>query len=157
TRSKRDWSADVCSSDLQEYEEDYEELPEDAEATFLKVDGMPCATCESFIASLSKEQEGIYRSEASYSSELVKIYYNPDQLAEDELPDLISKMGYDAYPMNSFFGGDNFTQMMRLTLGTIFAVYGLLVYIMVLYPTYLTGQPLIPFSKTAIYFFMYHL
>lgn len=141
----------------QEYEEEYEELPEDAEETFLKVDGMHCATCESFIESLSKEQEGIYRSEASYSSELVKIYYNPDQLAEDELPDLISKMGYDAYPMNSFFGGDNFTQMMRLTLGTIFAVYGLLVYIMVLYPTYLTGQPLIPFSKTAIYFFMYHL
>src|SRR5699024_11799938 len=31
----------------QEYEEEYEELPEDAEETFLKVDGMHCATCRS--------------------------------------------------------------------------------------------------------------
>lgn len=141
----------------QEWEEESEELPENTKEAFLKVDGMHCATCESFIESLSRQQEGIYRSEASYASELVKVYYDPERLTEEQLPDLISKMGYTAYPMDSVFGKDNFGQMMGLTLGTIFALYGLIVYVMVLYPIYLTGEPLIPFRPATQYFFMYHL
>src|SRR5699024_4887742 len=57
----------------------------------------------------------------------------------------------------SFFGSDNFTTMMRLTVGTMIAIYGLIAYILVLYPIYLTGEQLIPFSSTTQYFFMANL
>jgi len=134
-----------------------EKPPESAKEAFLKVDGMHCSTCESFIESMSKRQEGIYKSEASYASEMVKIYYDPEQVSEDTLPALISKMGYNAYPMDSFFGEDNFTTLIRLLLGGIFSILGLIVYILVLYPIYLTGNPLVPFEPVVQYFFMANL
>lgn len=141
----------------QEWEEQTDEPPASCSETFLKVDGMYCSTCEAFVESMLKQQPGIYKSEASYASELVKIYYDSERITQDELPDYISKMGYTAYPMDSLFGSDNFTKMIRLSLGAIFAVYGLLVYILVLYPVYLTGHEVIPFSSTAKYFFISNL
>lgn len=134
-----------------------EEPPDSAKEAFLKVDGMHCATCESFIEAMAKRQEGIYKSEASYASELVKVYYDPERLTEQDLPALISKMGYTARPTDSFLGEDNFTRMISLVLGGFFSIYGLIVYILVLYPFYLTGQDIIPFSSTVKYFFIVNL
>lgn len=134
-----------------------EEPPESAAEAFLKVDGMHCATCESFIEAMSRRQNGIYKSEASYASEMVKVYYDPDRVTEETLPQLISKMGYKAYPMDSFFGDDNFVTMSRLLLGGIFSILGLIVYAMVLYPMYLTGEALFPFDPVVQYFFIANL
>jgi len=131
-----------------------EQPPEDSEETFLKVEGMHCATCESFIESMSRRQDGIYKSEASYASEMVKIYYDPDKVSKNDLPGLISKMGYQAHPMDSFFGEDDFVTLSRLVLGGLLSILGLIVYILVLYPIYLTGEPLVPFDPVVQYFFM---
>jgi len=131
-----------------------EQPPEDSEETFLKVEGMHCATCESFIESMSRRQDGIYKSEASYATEMVKIYYDPDKVSKNDLPGLISKMGYQAHPMDSFFGEDDFVTLSRLVLGGLLSILGLIVYILVLYPIYLTGEPLVPFDPVVQYFFM---
>lgn len=129
-------------------------VPESCKEAFLKVDGMHCTTCESFLEAISQRQDGIYKSEASYASEMIKVYYDPDRLEEDQLPGLISKMGYDARPMDSFFGEDNFTEMVRLLIGGFCAIMGLIVYGLILYPVYITGESLFPFSAVTQYFWM---
>lgn len=139
-RRRREWEA--------------EQPPESCEETFLKVDGMHCATCESFIESISRQQEGIYKSEASYASELVKIYYDPDRLSEDKLPGLISKMGYSAHPMDSYIGDDEFLTKIRLLIGGFCTIMGLIVYSLILYPLYITGQQMLPFAPVVQYFWM---
>lgn len=134
-----------------------EEIPESCQETFLKVDGMHCSTCESFIESMAKRQEGIYKSEASYASEMVKIYYDPDRVAEAELPGLISTMGYRAHPMDGLanqIDEDDFTPMMRLLLGGFCTIMGLIVYSLILYPLYITGHRIIPFAPVTQYFWM---
>lgn len=137
-----------------EWEAEEIKLPDNSKEAFLKVDGMHCATCESFIEALSRRQEGIYKSEASYASEMVKIYYDPEHLTEDELPELISRMGYKAHPMGSYLGDDNFTQMLRLLLGGLCTIMGLIVYSLILYPLYITGERLLPFAPITQYFWM---
>ncbi|HKK44823.1 MAG TPA: cation-translocating P-type ATPase [Balneolaceae bacterium] len=134
-----------------------EEPPESSREAFLKVDGMHCSTCESFIESMSRRQDGIYKSEASYASEMVKVYYDPQRITEDALPGLISRMGYKAHSMDSVFGEDNFNTLVRLLLGGIFSILGLIVYILVFYPIYLTGKPLVPFESIVQYFFIANL
>ena len=115
---------------------------------------MHCSTCESFIESLSRQQEGIYKSEASYASELVKVYYDPDRLTEDDLPALISKMGYSAHPMDSYISDDEFLTKIRLLIGGFCTIMGLIVYSLVLYPLYITGQQMLPFAPVTQYFWM---
>lgn len=137
-----------------EWEEETDEPPESAREAFLKVDGMHCATCESFIESMTRRQDGIYKSEASYASELVKVYYDPERVQESELPGMISTMGYSAYPMDSYFGGDNFTTMVRLLIGGFCSIMGLIVYSLILYPVYITGHSILPFSSVTQYFWM---
>jgi len=140
SRRRREWEA--------------EQPPDSSEEAFLKVDGMHCATCESFIESLSRQQEGIYKSEASYASELVKIYYDPDRLDKNELPKLISKMGYSAHQMDSYIGDDEFLTKIRLLIGGFCTIMGLIVYSLILYPLYITGQQMLPFAPVVQYFWM---
>ncbi len=137
-----------------EWEGQAEEPPDKAEQTFLKVDGMHCSTCESFIEAMARRQDGIYKSEASYASEMVKVYYDPDRLSEEELPDLISNMGYRAHLKESDLGDEKSNTTIRLILGTFFLVYGFIVYFLVLYPLYLTGDFVIPFDPEVRYFFL---
>ncbi|MGD8426671.1 MAG: cation-translocating P-type ATPase [Balneolaceae bacterium] len=135
-------------------ERENQELPEDSKETFLTVEGMHCSTCESFIESISRRQEGIYKCEASYASELVKVYYDPKKLSKDALPALISKMGYKAHPMGNFSNNSEFLTFARLLLGGLCSIAGLIVYILVLYPIYITGHSIIPFAPVTQYFFI---
>jgi len=138
-----------------EWEAEQEEIPENHAETFLKVEGMHCSTCESFIEAMSTRQDGIYKSEASYASEMVKVYYDPDRISKEALPSRISKMGYTAHAMDSIFGeDDNFMTYSRLLLGGFCTIAGLIVYILVLYPLYLTGHDLVPFASVAKLFFI---
>lgn len=135
-------------------EREAEAPPESAAEAFLNVDGMHCTTCESFIETMAEREEGIYKIEASYASELVKVYYNAELLSEAELPEIISKMGYRAYPTGSYLGEDQFTQMLRLLIGGFCTIMGLIVYGLILYPLYITGQRLLPFAPVTQYFWM---
>lgn len=130
------------------------EPPDTCEQAFLKIEGMHCATCESFIEAISQRQPGIYKSEASYATELVKIYYDPERLTKEDLPPLISRMGYKAHSMESKTKEDGINTVARLVIGGFFSIVGLLLYALFLYPSYLNGENLMPLTSTEKLFFI---
>lgn len=129
-----------------------EEPPESCEETFLKVDGMHCATCESFIESMSRRKQGIYKSEASYASEMVKVYYDPQRLKKEELPQLMSRMGYKAHPMDRETEDEELNTVARLMIGGFFTIFGLLIYILFLYPVYINGHGIVPLGPEEFHY-----
>ncbi|MDX1636501.1 MAG: cation-translocating P-type ATPase [Balneolaceae bacterium] len=128
--------------------------PENCGTAFLKVNGMHCATCESFIEAISRRQEGIYKSEASYATEMVKVYYDTEKLEEKELPALISRMGYRASNMEQDRDGEELNTVARLVIGGFFSIIGLLLYILFLYPSYLGGEGLVPLTTPEKLYFV---
>ncbi|MDZ7681275.1 MAG: heavy metal-associated domain-containing protein [Fodinibius sp.] len=69
-------------------------LPDSHQEAFFNVNGMHCATCESFIESVATQQDGIYKAQASYASEMLKVYYDAERINLQELPAELSEMGY---------------------------------------------------------------
>lgn len=133
-----------------------EKLPESYEEAFFKVDGMHCSTCETFIETLANRQDGIYKSEASYASEMVKIYYDGSKYDSYELPALLSKMGYSVQDIDAKQSsvGDNGNELIRLLIGGFFGIIGLAIYILFLYPTYLGGEGIVPLTLPEQLFFV---
>lgn len=129
-------------------------LPEHHAEQFYKVSGMHCTTCESFIEALAVRQAGIYKCEASYASEMLKVYYDPDRLDASQLPDQLSKMGYTVYPTNAEQDEENLNEIARLVIGGFFGIIGLLLYILFLYPSYLGAEGFIPVTQTEQLFFI---
>lgn len=129
-------------------------LPESHAEAFFKVDGMHCSTCESFIETLANRQEGIYKSEASYASEMVKIYYDNDRYQPQELPSLLSRMGYKVRDVDSESGKYDQDEIARLLFGGFFGIIGLLLYILFLYPTYISGEGFVPLTEDEQLFFV---
>jgi len=132
-------------------EEDYSaalsEIPENACEAYLQVDGMHCSTCETFIETMADEQEGVYKSEASYASDMVKIYFDPEKVKTDDLPRFISHYGYKAHlPDDKQKKSDENDTVARLIIGGFFSLMGLMFYILFLYPIYLGGSGLLNLS-----------
>ncbi|MFH5884635.1 heavy metal translocating P-type ATPase [Halalkalibaculum sp. DA3122] len=135
--------------------ERYAEAPPDScREAFLKVSGMHCTTCESFIETLAKRQPGVYKCEASYATELVKIYYDPDMLTGEDLPPLFSRMGYRARPVESEHREDELNTIASLVIGGFFSIIGLVIYVLFLYPTYLNGESIMPLTTAEKLFFV---
>lgn len=135
-------------------EQGIDQLPDNYEEAFFKVSGMHCATCESFLETLSNKQEGIYKSEASYASEMVKVYYDPDCVAVDTLPHRLSKLGYQFRTIESPHKEEQLNEMARLIIGGFFGIMGLLLYVLFLYPSYLGGKGIVPLTETEKLFFV---
>lgn len=131
-----------------------ESPPDSSAEAFFKVSGMHCSTCESFIETMLSRREGVYKGEASYAAELVKVYYDPERLSEEELPSLISRMGYRARPMDADTAEDESNTVARLIIGGFFSIMGLLLYVLFLYPTYLDGEGFVPLGTTEQLFFV---
>ena len=68
----------------------------EGEVAYLSVDGMHCATCELFLESTATDHEGVEAAAASYATETMKVVYDPDRLAGERLPELVSGTGYEA-------------------------------------------------------------
>ena len=117
--------------------------PGNCRELFLKVDGMHCSTCESFVETLAARHSGIYKSEASYASEMVKIYYDPGKIDAESLPGVISKMGYAARPVEDAAGTEDRDSVARLVIGGFLGIVGLILYALFLYPSYLDGEGLV--------------
>ncbi|MDY6780294.1 MAG: cation transporter, partial [Halobacteria archaeon] len=77
-----------------EREEESQVVSDDAETAFLRVDGMHCSTCEKFIESEAEKVDGVENAEASYSSELLKVAYDPSKASTDDVADVIGSLGY---------------------------------------------------------------
>ena len=73
---------------------DDRELPDDAAESFLAVDGMHCTTCEAFLGLRGEELDGIHGIEANYAMETARVVYDPETVAEADLPEKLSGYGY---------------------------------------------------------------
>lgn len=135
-------------------EQNGQSLPEEYEEAFFKVSGMHCTTCESFLETLADRQQGIYKSEASYSSEMVKVYYDPKQIEADTLPHRLSKLGYRFSNVASQQKEEQLNEVARLIIGGFFGIIGLLLYVLFLYPSYLGAGGLVPLTEQEKLFFV---
>lgn len=129
-------------------------LPDKYEEAFFKVDGMHCSTCESFVETLAGRQKGIYKSEASYASEMIKVYYDANALDTSTLPDLLSQYGYKVRDTESKADENQQNETVRLIIGGFFGIMGLLLYILFLYPGYIGYSNLIPVTNIEKMFFV---
>ncbi|WP_435098550.1 heavy metal translocating P-type ATPase [Halorubrum sp. N11] len=113
----------------------------DGETTFLHVDGMHCATCESFLEMTAGEQPGVAAAEASYATDTIRVDYDPDTVGADELPERLSVAGYSASDRADPESGDDDAVVRFLIGGGFFGMMAMLWYVVFLYPTYFGYEP----------------
>ena len=134
---REDLSVDADPADLQEAT-DQEETPEGYETTFLRIDGMHCATCETFIESQASQREGVGAVDASYITDTARVDHDPETVQEADLLDDLTGLGYRAYakddPMGERQSQDRV--LVRLIVGLVFGMMIMLNYVAVIYPTY---------------------
>ena len=116
----------------------------DGETAFLHVDGMHCATCESFLELTAGEQAGVAAAEASYATDTIRVDYDPDAVSADELPERLSVAGYAASDRaDPDPDGDDAAVVRFLIGGGFFGMMAMLWYVVFLYPTYFGYEPIL--------------
>ncbi|RLM63105.1 heavy metal translocating P-type ATPase [Halorubrum sp. Atlit-8R] len=115
----------------------------DGETTFLHVDGMHCATCESFLEMRAGEQEGVAAAEASYATDTIRVDYDPETVDADELPDRLSVAGYSASDRADPDADEDDAVVRFLIGGGFFGMMAMLWYVLFLYPTYFGYEPIL--------------
>ncbi|GAA0521284.1 Cu2+-exporting ATPase [Halorubrum aquaticum] len=116
----------------------------DGETAFLHVDGMHCATCESFLELTAAEREGVAAAEASYATDTIRVEYDPDRVTADDLPEALSVAGYTASDRaDPEPEGDDVDVVRFLIGGGFFGMMAMLWYVLFLYPTYFGYEPLL--------------
>jgi len=116
----------------------------DGETTFLHVDGMHCATCESFLELTAGKQEGVAAAEASYATDTIRVDYDPDTVSAEELPGRLSVAGYTASDRaDPEPDGDDVAVVRFLIGGGFFGMMAMLWYVLFLYPTYFGYDPIL--------------
>jgi Cu2+-exporting ATPase len=120
-----------------------EEPPEDAEQTYLSVDGMHCATCETFIETTADGQDGVYAAEASYATDMLAVTYDPESTDVDHLGERLSRYGYEVSDPESTAGEEQSGLATFLIGGGVFGMMVMVWYVLFLYPTYLGFQPFV--------------
>ena len=115
-----------------------DEIPDGHETTFLRIDGMHCATCETFIESQAAAGEGVSAVDASYITDTVRVSHDPDSVREDDLTETLTGLGYRAYARDDPLGERRAEDqiLMRLIVGLIFGMMVMLNYVALIYPTY---------------------
>ncbi|WP_267163402.1 heavy metal translocating P-type ATPase [Halovenus salina] len=120
--------------------------PDSAETAYLAVDGMHCSTCEVFLESEACQRDGVYDAEASYAAETIKLVYDPDERAENDLVDVVTGMGYHARERDEQPYRDA-GAVSRLLVGGIFGMMVMTWYALFLYPTYFGYDPVVEFGQ----------
>ena len=120
--------ADQPDVDLEGYDQQY-----------LSVEGMHCATCETFLESTATTRAGIGAVSASYATDTLKVHYDPDIVESDALSDIVSGYGYTATERSladdTETAGD-VAVVKFLIGGGLFGMMTMLWYVLFLYPTY---------------------
>ncbi|AKU07034.1 heavy metal translocating P-type ATPase [Haloferax gibbonsii] len=140
---------DAASADPETVERELaggaDEVPDDAERTYMAVDGMHCATCEAFVSGTARTCEGVYAAEASYANDMVRVTYDPETADLDGLSGTLARYGYgtrDPEEREAAERSDN--QVARFVIGGgVFGMMVMLWYVLFLYPTYVGVQPVV--------------
>ncbi len=119
----------------------------EGEDAYLAVDGMHCSTCEAFLETTAEREDGIRGATASYATDTIRLVYDPDRLAADDLPEIVSGYGYTASDRSAAAddsGSDD--GLARLLLGGFFGMMVMVWYALFLYPTYFGLEPVVAFG-----------
>jgi Cu2+-exporting ATPase len=111
-------------------------VPEDAADAFLQVRGMHCTACESFLEAVAEQDEGVYRAEASYASEMVRLHYDPERRDADDLATLLTRGGYTASADHAADDEAQQNAVVRLLIGGFFSIMVMMWYVVFFYPAY---------------------
>ncbi|MCQ4332953.1 cation-translocating P-type ATPase [Natronomonas sp. F2-12] len=124
------------------------EIPEDAAEAYLAVDGMHCTTCETFLGLRGDDVEGVYALEANYAMETARVVYNPEAIARENLPGVLSGHGYTVrFREEDENGIDRDARkrqrdtVQRLVVGGFFTMLVMPWYFFYLYPSYVGIEP----------------
>ncbi|MDS0473459.1 cation-translocating P-type ATPase [Natrinema sp. 1APR25-10V2] len=125
----------------------------DGEDAYLAVDGMHCSTCEAFLETTAEREDGVRGATASYATDTIRLVYDPDRVAAEDLPDLVSGYGYTAADRAAGDGaGDSDDGLARLLLGGFFGMMVMVWYVLFLYPTYFDLEPVVDFGGYELTF-----
>jgi Cu2+-exporting ATPase len=126
-RERMDGTADASAS-----------VPDDAAEAFVHVEGMHCTACEAFLETLAEREDGVYRAEASYASEMIRMRYDAAQTRTEDLPALLTRGGYRASleRTEADTANEDSETVVRLVLGGFFAMMVMMGYIVFFYPEY---------------------
>ncbi|WP_254864419.1 heavy metal translocating P-type ATPase [Halovivax gelatinilyticus] len=128
------------------------DVPEGSERAFVQVEGMHCSTCEVFIERVGGDADGVHDVAASYVSETVRIDYDPEKTDEDALLDVLSGLGYSAYPREDSLASRRAKDQneARLIVGVLFGMVVMMQYALLIYPLHV--QP--PYYDDATHEFL---
>jgi len=146
-----DISTDADPEEIREtLDEDDVETPDGYETTFLRVDGMHCATCETFIESRAGSLDDVSAVDASYITDTARIDHDPETTGVEQLRERLTGMGYRAYDRDDPFGQRQAKDgiLIRLIVGIVFGMMVMLNYVALIYPTYFEGGLYYP-AETA--------
>ncbi|WP_396610243.1 heavy metal translocating P-type ATPase [Haloferax sp. S1W] len=140
---------DAATADPEEVERELAgsdaSVPDDAERTYMAVDGMHCATCEAFVSGTARNCEGVYAADASYASDMVRVSYDPETTDLTDLSSTLARYGYgtrDPEEREAAERADN--QVARFVIGGgVFGMMVMLWYVLFLYPTYVGFSPVV--------------
>ena len=138
-------SAVATTADANGGRDDADGTTADAAATtYLHVDGMHCATCETFLEATARRTGGVVAATASYATDTVRVRHDPDRVSEEDLASRLSVAGYAATPRaDRERGGDDVDVVRFLIGGGLFGMMTMLWYALFLYPTYLGFEPFV--------------
>jgi Cu2+-exporting ATPase len=121
---------------------DEKALPDDADEAFLHVQGMHCTACEAFLEAVAEQEQGVYRAEANYSSEMVRLHFDAERHSESDLASILTRGGYTA-ALDRTNEDEASGTVARLLFGGFFAMMVMVWYVIFLYPVYAGGSGLV--------------
>ena len=135
-----------------------EAVPEDAETAYLSIDGLHCSTCELFIETAAADIDGVYAAEASYSTDMARVSYDPETCDRDALPEALSRFGY--YASEPGEEPDGFLDKLsfenyRAAIAVIVMMPVMAPYLLFVYPTYLGVYPREFLFGSTLYFMVF--
>ncbi len=112
-------------------------LPDGKEA-FLRIDGMHCSSCEILINKLAENIDGILFAQSSYATSTAKVIFEPTIVNEEELPEVLSAIGYNArFSTDEAPPYDYRMDLLRLLVGVALAGLVMMMYVALYYPVHL--------------------
>ncbi len=108
------------------------------EEAFLRIDGMHCSSCEYLIERLALKVSGIYSAVSSYATSTAKIVYDPETIAEADLPAAFNRSGYRARLSHDQAPAYDYRlDLLRLLTGLVLWVIVMMLYVAFFYPSHL--------------------
>jgi Cu2+-exporting ATPase len=136
---------DAEAVDLEEMAADEPIEDAEGEVTYLSVDGMHCATCERFLEMTATDHEGVEAAAASYATDTMKVVYDPEAVAEADVPDIVTRSGYRAFQREEG-GNEEDPTIGRLLIGAFLGMMTMMWYILFVYPQHFGFDPVVDFG-----------